>query len=937
MSFTKKAFVVLFAFGLSLFTTQATYSAEGISPLNVKTVKIHGYEVSFVNLGQGEKFAVTYEVPVGAMHDFGSMLGRQHNFEHLIFTGSEDYPGKETMFKRLEDIGYQSNANTGLVKTFYYAVGPQNHAVHAVDIFLSPLTGLLLEPQHIESEGKVVREEVTKQYLPKESMAVAQMPFIYLATKGNPYNQPFYGTQASLEQLSRKHFIENYDVNYRPGVLKITIVGNFTAGISIDSLEEQLEKRLRPRPAFSKTPQPTPFSKLAIPSLVDQNTAERRLIIDSESEQRYFTLTFDLGGFNTSILPEIVALKMLLSLETTGSFANHLIRETRLLNGVSLYAQTLNKRVIAKVFFDLTEVGYSKVDLIIGEFFRFMADSRDFPVDEISLKTIRQTILNNAVNNRQSVSDFVDDINSIDPSLPLDYARLYEALTPNKIQKVAGLFAPKRALYSAFVPLSQNSKKEFDSNFSRAYQIVPQNEQVSGWQKDFLKRHLHEAPRYVSAIRTLENLEPIPFGFKENRQMSTVALQSKDRLVLDATRRFEQNQVTVSFNFAPLTPRENIAWQIRRKAIRNLYDDVFLYLQSINVYLGSSLEDQKLTVTVRGQHPLLLNALEWYLDRLTKEPISANETALAAEQLASEAEFSDKKQMSASAAENIAIDLVMPNSLNTENYLLLLPTISVEEVDRVPSDSLFRTQLDLIMAGQFSDQDLRDLLTRVRTRTPNYYGRPVSQLLAGQNLTPGQKLQAEWSKLRERDQNFGLYRLLKGNSVNDLTAYAASIIINSLLSEKVYEINRSQKGLGYVHGSHWLVLQDRWYIGLLGQTELPEQVAETLNGWQEVITLFHERKISPEEIKTRIRSQIERLKMPSTDVESQAELYSVSLARWGNPWQRKYVIEELEKLTPEKLYALADQLFSANNPSLQVEMRPCEVILAAPKPVVARE
>ena len=104
--------------------------------------KINGYEVHFVNIGRGDTFGASYQIPLGTYSETGEMMGRAHLLEHVMHNGSRRFPGKKAYDDLLKPIGVDTNAMTGASQTFYYASAPEKRAETLLKVFLAPLGGL---------------------------------------------------------------------------------------------------------------------------------------------------------------------------------------------------------------------------------------------------------------------------------------------------------------------------------------------------------------------------------------------------------------------------------------------------------------------------------------------------------------------------------------------------------------------------------------------------------------------------------------------------------------------------------------------------------------------------------------------------------------------------------------------------------------------------
>ncbi|HER44259.1 MAG TPA: insulinase family protein, partial [Candidatus Eisenbacteria bacterium] len=95
---------------------------------------------------------------VGARNERPGITGISHFMEHMMFNGTEKY-GPQEFDRVLEANGGYSNAFTSKNMTAYYEDFASDVLELIVDLDSDRMKSLALDPQYVESELGVVREE----------------------------------------------------------------------------------------------------------------------------------------------------------------------------------------------------------------------------------------------------------------------------------------------------------------------------------------------------------------------------------------------------------------------------------------------------------------------------------------------------------------------------------------------------------------------------------------------------------------------------------------------------------------------------------------------------------------------------------------------------------------------------------------------------------
>ena len=212
-------------------------------------------------------------VKAGSIHETEPESGVAHFVEHMMFNGTEKYPGN-TIYDEVREFGLEMgpdlNAFTGFDTTIYFLIGLSDDA-NAVETGFEVLSqwahAATIAPAAVESERGVVRDEYRLRS--ETSDGVAFDTFLRLATADTPYEQhPPIGSSAGIEAATAADLREFYDTWYVPSNMAVIAVGD----LSVKRLEELTREYFGSIEA--KDPPAAPDTRLPVESRA-QNRSNR--------------------------------------------------------------------------------------------------------------------------------------------------------------------------------------------------------------------------------------------------------------------------------------------------------------------------------------------------------------------------------------------------------------------------------------------------------------------------------------------------------------------------------------------------------------------------------------------------------------------------------------------------------------------------------------
>lgn len=187
--------------------------------------------------------AVYLWVRAGVVCEPPEINGISHFFEHMFFKGTERR-GVGEMDRAIKSLGGYNNAFTGFEYTAYYAVVPTEGFITALDVLYDATVHSRFDPQEIERERQVIREEIRRHEDNPRSKLFTE--FLGTMFRDLPYGRPILGTEASLSRIRREDFLAYLNDFYAPDTTTAVIVGAVEEGRALEAVAAVTEGWGRP-------------------------------------------------------------------------------------------------------------------------------------------------------------------------------------------------------------------------------------------------------------------------------------------------------------------------------------------------------------------------------------------------------------------------------------------------------------------------------------------------------------------------------------------------------------------------------------------------------------------------------------------------------------------------------------------------------------------
>jgi zinc protease len=159
----------------------------------------------------------------GARDEAPGVGGTAHFLEHMMFKGSAGF-GPGEIDRQTRALGGNNNAYTSHDLTLYYFTFAADRWQRALDVEVDRMTGLLLDPQEVDSERQVIYEELAMyESEPWDALDDAVHAAFF---PSHPYGRPVIGTRDQLASIDAQVLGAFHRRFYRPTGAVISVVGD---------------------------------------------------------------------------------------------------------------------------------------------------------------------------------------------------------------------------------------------------------------------------------------------------------------------------------------------------------------------------------------------------------------------------------------------------------------------------------------------------------------------------------------------------------------------------------------------------------------------------------------------------------------------------------------------------------------------------------------
>lgn len=266
-------------------------SPEGLLPVD-PDVQIGTLDNGFTyyirsNDSPGGALSLRLVVNAGSLNEPFAGAGYAHYLEHMLFNGTEKYPGNE-ITDALQSIGVEFgpdiNAYTSYDETVYMldlVIDEEEGSVEtAFDVLSQWAHAATITPEDVEEERGIIRDEY--RFRVETGQGIIQLVFDRMYAQDTPYEGRLpIGTIESIGETTAEDLRDFYETWYVPSNMAVIAVGD----LPLETLEDLVEEYFCHIPAGEAVPDPGNWSALSPEATFDTATSP---------EQSYSYLSLDI-------------------------------------------------------------------------------------------------------------------------------------------------------------------------------------------------------------------------------------------------------------------------------------------------------------------------------------------------------------------------------------------------------------------------------------------------------------------------------------------------------------------------------------------------------------------------------------------------------------------------------------------------------------------
>jgi len=339
----------------------------------------NGLEVVLVSDPNLAKAAAAMDVGNGFLSDPEDVPGMAHFLEHMLFLGTEKYPGESEYSDFIEAHGGYSNAYTAMENTNYYFDVQTEFLEGALDRFAQFFISPLLSVSATQREMNAVDAEHSKNLL-SDAWRTNRL-LQELSNTSHPYHKFGTGCSKTLDVMPHKEMRERllqfWKKHYHAGNLRLAVTSSHT----VDVLEEWVDKyfsTVRKSESFFR-----PLANTKTQDVYPKGFLPRSVYVKTIEDTRFVSLVFPIDTEQPHYRSQAVAY-IRHFIERRDS--NSLLKEYKKRGWVTQIQigldATTSVFATVQMSFDLTSEGQHHIDEIIEAFFKFVKLLRNKGVQE---------------------------------------------------------------------------------------------------------------------------------------------------------------------------------------------------------------------------------------------------------------------------------------------------------------------------------------------------------------------------------------------------------------------------------------------------------------------------------------------------------------------------------------------------------------------------
>ncbi len=902
---------------------------------SLEVVKVNDFDVHLIDVENGNEVSIQYLVPVGSRFDPTPMAGRAHFLEHMVGKGSLRYPGYHTMTTLTSQMNARKNASTGLSWTNYYMIVNNAYLEKAIDLLFAGLAGPEFKSEVLKKELTAVDNEVNVEIPSKPLFNLFYSNADFLPDD-HPYQRWDLGTSDILDNMTVDDLKGLFYANYQPEFIKITIAANFSGGdIKKEEVIAYLQKSLQ-APSVDRDPHgyqltEAPIASQRLAPMFDHNSPAP--FIEYKSEDSTIMGVHIMESKSSRSRIDALALRLLegyLNLDVPGSLYRSL-KDKGWVTSFGAGDNHISDRAGQYIVFRFTEEGWKNRSQAILAFYETLADIKQNGIDPYTLEVIKGLFLDEQKENFKSADNAMNAIRDLfelkdKDLLALDFKKALARIQPSDFKAlIKKMYDPQLTATAYLSPdveaqaMSPHFKKPF-----RKYENKKLIQALSAKlaSKKPTKKY---RPQFPKVEEFKQRAQPLALNKSDWVKTSDHETNITTYFKEDHSKTEGAFYLATTLNHLESVERQ-VALQIYLESFKESTRDTFTVLRSRGIFLSGSIQGDSLIWTGEGEAQSLAQAFTLVSEMFKNYQPTNQELSSSLVRYRSAIRQSINSSFIGSLARSYAVS-EFSFQPNAEKILEVTQLMDANSIFREIKDIQITGRPHLFVVGDHTTDEASSYITS----TWNVLSFAFANIKT-EAEPPGKLLIESGKKIFQlppgKDLNsVGVARLYQGPKRSNLKENAISIVLGAYLHTAVFNLNRSEKGLGYVHGAGIPSVGPYKDLLFYGQADSYEKALEAVKGWEEVVTQLRNREVENtvwEEYKT---GAINSLLSKPTSYLEEAQRVGANFRLALNPNQEIELVEMIKAISPKDIYSFIDTYLSPNQAYYDFEVKNCNDVL----------
>ena len=628
-----------------------------------------------------------------------------------------------------------------------------------------------------------------------------------------------------------------------------------------------------------------------------------------------------------------------LNSEAPGSLAQHL-KSQGLITELNFVPVTSGDKLYFFVATYHTQEGWPQRDETLESLYESVAGMLH-NLNAESLETIKASIVYGKRKAYQApgaiVNDFMKLAQSSDPSYrALDFESAYSQVTAQEVQAVLRtVFQPRRSLNFAIAPEVEGDEK------SGYFQVSPgKKDQVP----EFLPLRRFDNSELIAELeRTLAldaaklpNRNPV-FPAVELETTRTEPLDrantswkrvspKDDPVVAFLKEKHDSREAAFEFE-VKLAMQGNFAAQMAFSIYMSAFQERMVGLQSVlrdhDVTMSAKFSGFDLTWVGSSENPeALVQAFDLMVSEFRKFEMTEEEFDRFKREITKATETHISNGFLGGLVISEASDMFKGEVTNLQ-VAAVLEDLSYEQALEEVQALHFSKEPVMFALGDLSPEDMGKMLDDAWYSLGFTKAQPT-RLVPSQapaEISNTEHLQAPLPAGKSKNAA-GMARVFSGPMLETPTEVALANLVGAHVQTATFNINRSEKGLGYVHGAALGAVNRQSLLYFYGQVEHVDRIVEAEDGWEQVIEQLRSGEVDQNtwaEYQAGLLAQLNS--KPGSQLAELSRVLNDYQARGDLHWRKK-MIKAIEEFDPQAVPSFVEQFVAGSN-FQQIEIRSC--------------